>query len=105
MTAGPAPGSYNLVVANGGQEGLGLTAENIAVTLNLEPGTTVADAVADGFMGVADGSRAVWRVPRLGPGEEQTYAFTISNGGITGGEVVWHRQGRSDRDRAGVALP
>ncbi len=106
VTPGSAPGSYNLVVANGGQAGLGLTAENIAVTLDLEPGTTVTRGATDGFQGVENGTEAAWRVPRLGPAEEHTFAFTISNGGgIAGGEIVWHRQGRSDRDRAGVAVP
>ena len=106
VTTGSAPGSYNLVVTNGGQAGLGLTAENIGITLDLEPGTTVTSGAADGFHGVENGTRAEWRIPRLGPAEEQTFSFTISNGGgIAGGETVWHRQGRSDRDRAGVALP
>ena len=106
LTHGPAPGSYNLVVGNGGREGLGLTAENIAVTLNLEPGTTVTNAGAGAFQGVENGTEAVWRIPRLGPEEEQTYAFTISDGGgIMRGAVVWHRQGRSDRDQAGVGMP
>ena len=106
VTPGSAPGSYNLVVENSGREGLGLTAENIAITLDLEPGTIVTSEATDGFHGVENETEAAWRIPRLGPAEEQTYSFTISNGGgISGGEVVWHREGRSDRDRAGVAIP
>ena len=106
VTPGPSTGSYNLVVENGGKEGRGLTAENITVTLSLEPGTTITNAAGGTFLGVEGGTEAVWRIPRLRPEEEQTYAFTISDGGgIARGEVVWHSQERSDRDRAGVAMP
>ena len=86
LTRGSAPGTYNLVVENGGLEGRGLTAENIAVTLKLEPGTTVSNPSGSAFHGVENGTDAVWRFPRLGPGEEARYTFSIgSNGGITGG--------------------
>jgi hypothetical protein len=106
VTRGPAPGSYELVVENAGREGRGLTAENIAVTLNLQPGTTVTNAAGGTFQGVENGAEAVWRIPRLGPEEQRTYPFTINEGGgITRGEVVWHRQGRSDRDQAPVRMP
>ncbi len=106
VTPGPTPGAYSLVVENGGQAELGLTAENIVVTLNLEPGTTVTNGGGPAFQGVENGTEAVWSIPRLGPAEEQSYGFTISGGGgFAGGATVWHRQGRSDRDQGGVAMP
>jgi mono/diheme cytochrome c family protein len=106
VTRGSGAGSYNLVVGNSGKEGLGLTAENISVTLNLAAGTTVTDGGGAAFQGVTNGSEAVWRIPRLGPAQEQTITFTLGGGGaITSGAAVWHREGRSDRDQGGVAVP
>ena len=106
VTPGSSPNSYNLVVENGGRAGLGLTAENIVVTLNLDSGTSVTNGGGPAFQGVENGTDAVWRFPRLGPAEVRTVAFTLGAGGeITRGGAVWHREGRSDRDQAGVALP
>ncbi len=106
VTRGDAPGSYNLVIENEGREGLGLTAENISVTLMLQPGSSITDAAGSTFQGIESGTEAVWRIPRLGPQEEQAYAFTVGDGGgIVSGQVVWRREGRSDRDQGAVAMP
>jgi mono/diheme cytochrome c family protein len=105
LRPGTVAGSYTLVVENAGRAGRGLTAENVVVTLNLEPGTTISNAPGSAFQGVAGGTEAVWRVPRLGPEEEETFTFTVGGAGqISGGTVAWRRQGTNAPDSAPVAI-
>ena len=89
LSAGiPAAGgvTYTLDVTNTGLKGKGLTAEDLIVTLVVPVGTTVVAATGPGYQGVrrdaqAKADVAVWGVPRMAPGDRQTYTITLSQAG------------------------
>jgi mono/diheme cytochrome c family protein len=74
---------YTLDVANTGLAGSGRIAEDVTVNLAVPAGTTVVAATGPGYQGVrrddrAKADMAVWAVPRLAPGDHQTYTLTLS---------------------------
>jgi mono/diheme cytochrome c family protein len=78
--------TYSLNVKNTGLDGRGLTAEDVTVTLAVPAGATVVTATGAGYEGVrrdeqAKADVAVWRVPRMAPGDRQTYTLTLSRAG------------------------
>ena len=77
---------YRLDVENRGVEGTGLTAEDVTVTLVVPARATVVTASGSGYQGVrrddqAKADVAVWGVPRMAPGDHQTYTLTLSQAG------------------------
>ena len=77
---------YRLDVQNTGLEGIGLTAEDVTVTLVVPAGATVVTASGAGYRGVrrdeqANADVAVWGVSRVAPGDHQTYTLTLSRAG------------------------
>jgi hypothetical protein len=77
---------YKLEVANRGVAGVGLTAEDLTVTLAVPAGTKVVTATGAGYQGVrrdeqAKADVAVWSVARMAPGDHQTYTLTLSQAG------------------------
>jgi len=77
---------YTLDVKNTGVVGAGLTAEDVTVTLAVPAGATVVAATGAGYQGVrrdeqAKADVAVWGVPRMAPGDQQTYTLTLSQAG------------------------
>jgi mono/diheme cytochrome c family protein len=77
---------YSLDVTNTGLEGIGLTAEDVTVTLIVPTGSTVVTASGAGYQGVrrdaeAKADVAVWKVVRMAPGDHQTYSLTLSQAG------------------------
>jgi len=74
---------YKLDVANTGLVGKGRIAEEVTVNLAVPAGTTVVAATGPGYQGVrrderAKADMAVWSLPRLAPGDRQTYTLTLS---------------------------
>ena len=74
---------YTLDVENTGLAGKGRNAEDVTVNLAVPAGTTVVAATGPGYQGVrrddrAKADMAVWAVPRLAPGDHQTYTLTLS---------------------------
>jgi hypothetical protein len=91
---------YRLDVENTGIEGIGLTAEEVTVTLVVPAGATVVAASGAGYQGVrrdeeADADVAVWGVPSMEPGDHQAYALTLSEAGAAEndlrGRIHWIR--------------
>jgi mono/diheme cytochrome c family protein len=77
---------YTLGVKNTGVEGSGLAAEDVTVTLAVPAGASVVAATGAGYQGVRRDERAkadvaVWEVPRMAPGDRQTYTLTLSKAG------------------------
>jgi len=74
--------TYTLTVSNGAIRGKGLTAEDVTVTLAVPPDAEVIAATGAGYMGTRKGEKndelAVWEVPRLAPGELETFTVTLS---------------------------
>jgi cytochrome c553 len=74
---------YTLDVENTGLVGKGRIAEEVTVNLAVPAGATVVAATGPGYQGVrrderAKADMAVWTVPRLAPGDHQTYTLTLS---------------------------
>jgi hypothetical protein len=74
---------YKLDVGNTGLVGKGRIAEEVTVNLAVPVGTTVVAATGPGYQGVrrderAKADMAVWSLPRLAPGDRQTYTLTLS---------------------------
>lgn len=87
---------YTLEVANIGLVGAGLTAEDLTVSLAVPAGATAVTATGAGYQGVRADERAkadvaVWTVPRMAPGDHQTYTLTLSKAGTANlrGTVRW----------------
>ena len=86
LSAGVPSGAgvvYTLDVENTGLVGKGRIAEDVTVNLNVPAGTKVVAATGAGYQGVRRDERAkadvaVWAVPRLAPGDHQTYTLTLS---------------------------
>jgi cytochrome c553 len=77
---------YSLDVENTGVEGVGLTAEDLTVTLVVPAGAAVVTTSGAGYQGVrrdpeANADVAVWEISRMAPGDHQTYALTLSQAG------------------------
>jgi hypothetical protein len=74
---------YKLDVENTGLVDKGRIAEEVTVSLAVPAGTKVVAATGAGYQGVrrderAKADMAVWAVPRLAPGDHQTYTLTLS---------------------------
>jgi hypothetical protein len=83
---------YTLDVVNTGVEGIGLTAEDLTVTLVVPDGASVVTATGTGYQGVrrdeeADADIAVWEVSSMAPQEHQTYTLTLSRAGAARHEL------------------
>jgi hypothetical protein len=83
-----------LDVANTGLVGKGRIAEEVTVNLAVPAGTTVVAATGAGYQGVrrdeqAKADVAVWAVPRMAPGDRQTYTLTLSKTGNVRGTIRW----------------
>ncbi len=92
---------YTLNIDNSGIEGVGLAAEDVTVTLVVPAGASVVAASGAGYRGVshdeeANADVAIWKVPRIGPQDRQTYTLTLSQPGSTEDDV---------RGRIGWAVP
>ncbi|MDO8793257.1 MAG: cytochrome c [Vicinamibacterales bacterium] len=81
--------THRLTVGNDGESGKGLVAGDVTVAVVVPPGAKVVSATGPGYAGVQRDSAinggaevAVWRVPRIGPKEQQAFSLTL------GGEVA-----------------
>jgi hypothetical protein len=77
---------YTLTIDNSGVEGIGLTAEDVTVTLVVPTGASVVAASGSGYQGVsrdeeASADVAVWKVSRMAPQYRETYTLTLSQAG------------------------
>jgi len=84
--------TYTLNAENFGLPNKGLTAEDLTVSLVVPAGATVVKTTGAGYQGVrpdaeAKANTAVWRLPRLGPKEHQTYTLTLSRAGTASDNV------------------
>ena len=96
-----ANSTYKLIVKNRGLKNMGLTAEDVTITIPLVPGTAVVGATGAGYQGVQNDpqgkSAAVWKVPSVTAGDLQTYTLTIAGKGgkadqlFKGTTVGWAR--------------
>jgi cytochrome c553 len=82
LASGPNT-TYTLSLKNEGVKGKGLTAEDLTITLNIAPGSSVVSATGAGYQGVqkdpkTNADLAIWKVARVSPEEEQIYTITIS---------------------------
>jgi len=108
--------TYTLELENEGLPGKGLTAEDLTVSLELPPGSSVVSANGTGYQGVRKDSRnnaetAVWQVSRMGPKDEQTFTITLARAGSGRGEphgsVRWAKPplGDGSNDSIEIAPP
>jgi hypothetical protein len=90
--------TYTLDVKNTGVRGKGLTAEDLTITLRVPAGVSVVAATGAQYEGVrrderANADVAVWRAPRMAPGDQQTYTITLSRAGTAAdnlrGTISW----------------
>ncbi len=90
-----------LSLANDGEAGKGLVAQDLTVTLPLSGGLVATAGTGLGYKGVQKAAQAggvdmaIWRVPSLGPGTRQTLTLTLS-GAVTadqlkGSSVTWQK--------------
>lgn len=74
--------TYALNVSNGAIRDKGLAAEDVTVALAVPAGASVVNATGTGYAGTRQGdandSLAVWEIPRLAPGELQSFTITLS---------------------------
>jgi mono/diheme cytochrome c family protein len=95
LTAGVAAANgvtHTLEVRNTGVANRGLTAEDLTITLIVPAGASVVAATGAGYEGArrdeqANADVAVWRVPRMAPGDRQTYTITLSRTGTAAGSL------------------
>jgi mono/diheme cytochrome c family protein len=83
---------YTLDVVNTGVEGVGLTAEDMTVTLALPPAATVVTATGAGYQGVSRDPEskvdmAVWKIARMAAREHQSFTITLANAGTEEDEL------------------
>jgi cytochrome c553 len=83
---------YTLEAVNTGVEGVGLTAENMTITLAVPAGASVVSATGSGYQGVrhdqeSNADMAVWELPRMTPKERQTFTITLANAGTEEDEL------------------
>ena len=89
---GPDGVTYTLNVGNIGLPKKGLTAEDLTISVVVPAGATVVKTTGAGYQGVRQDAElkatvAVWRLPRIGPKEHQTYTLTLSRAGTPGDNV------------------
>jgi mono/diheme cytochrome c family protein len=75
--------TYALNLANNGEAGKGLVAQNVTIDLVIPAGVTVVSATGNGYKGVhmddrAKGNVAEWQVSRLAPKDSQAFTITLS---------------------------
>jgi len=75
--------TYALNVANNGEAGKGLAAQNVTIDLSIPAGITVMSTTGNGYKGVhadaqAKANVAEWQVPRLAPKDTQSFTITLS---------------------------
>ncbi|HEY5624113.1 MAG TPA: c-type cytochrome [Gammaproteobacteria bacterium] len=110
--------TYTLEVENTGVEGIGLTAEDLTVSLVVPNGATVVSASGAGYRGVrrdeeAGADVAVWEVSRLEPKAQLSYTLTLSQVATAendlGGTIRWLKPtvatGPSDSVNIAPAVP
>ncbi|MGH9253217.1 MAG: c-type cytochrome [Vicinamibacterales bacterium] len=85
VTAGPGgPGgaTYTVTVVNTAVRNKGLAAEDVTIAVELPDNAQVVNTTGAGYEGVRRNGEgkmvATWRVPRLGPADQQTYTITLS---------------------------
>ncbi len=103
--------TYTLTVKNdGNKEQGGLTAEDLTMSLVLPAGAIVTKTTGPNYQGVrhdsaANADTAVWTLPKLAAGENQTFSVTLGgNGaanGIQRGSVIRWARPSAGRDRPG----
>jgi cytochrome c553 len=95
---GPSGVTYTLTVTNGGQQGKGVIAEGVTVSLNIPADTTVVAATGTGYQGVrtddkTKASVTVWQVPRSAPKDQERITITLSKAVSAAanlrGEIRW----------------
>lgn len=89
---GPDGVTYTLNVGNIGLPKKGLTAEDLTISLVVPAGATVVKTTGANYQGVRQDPElkanvAVWRLPRIGPKEHQTYTLTLSRAGTANDNV------------------
>jgi cytochrome c553 len=98
--AGPSGTTYTLMVTNGGQQGKGVIAEGVTVSLAIPPETTVVAATGTGYQGVRTDDRtkatvATWLLPRSAPKDQERITVTLSKAASAAanlrGEIRWAR--------------
>lgn len=101
--------AYTLTVENTGLPGKAATAEDVSVSLTLEPGATIVSTSDNAAVKSAEG--VTLKLPRLAPKEKQTYTITVSGGAATpaikGGMVSWPKPAFKDGsgDKNPVVMP
>jgi mono/diheme cytochrome c family protein len=96
--AGPSGMTYTLTVANNGQQGKGVIAEGVTVSLNVPAETTVVAATGTGYQGVRTDEKtkanvATWLLPRSAPKDQERITITLSKAASAAanlrGEIRW----------------
>lgn len=110
----PASSTYSVTVANRGLLGLGVTAEEVTLTLTLPAGAAISTTTGAGYLGTTKNDMgeetATWRIARLGAAESQAFTITIAGSApsIREGAVTWVRPAQKNGtagDRVPVILP
>ena len=112
ITSGPGESggsTYTVNVVNAGVKGKGLTAEDVTVAVELPENVQVVSTTGAGYEGVRRNGEAktvaVWRVPRLGPTETQTFTMTLSTAASAlRGTIKWARPAVKADDEVTIAL-
>jgi mono/diheme cytochrome c family protein len=82
VMAGAEAGAYSVKVINAGVKNKGIAAEGVNISVILPAAANVVRTTGTGYQGTQrldDTSKiAVWRLPRLGPTEQETLTITLS---------------------------
>jgi mono/diheme cytochrome c family protein len=115
LAGGPAAAAgttYTLDVANNALPQVGMTAEDVTVSLIVPAGTQVVSATGTGYQGVQRNGQAevaVWRVPDLEPKASQQFTITLSGtpagDAVPRGTVGWARPVATSDALVNFALP
>jgi hypothetical protein len=115
LAGGPAAAAgttYTLDVANNALPQIGMTAEDVTVSLIVPAGTQVVSATGTGYQGVQRNGQAevaVWRVPDLEPKASQQFTITLSGtpagDAVPRGTVGWARPVATSDALVNFALP
>jgi cytochrome c553 len=95
---GPSGVTYTLMVTNGGQQGKGVIAEGVTVSLQVPPDASVVAATGTGYQGVRTDEKtkatmAVWQLPRSAPKDQERITITLSKAASAAanlrGDIRW----------------
>lgn len=83
ITAAATGATYTVNVTNAGVRDKGVTVEDVTIAVAVPTGLSLVSATGTGYQGVrpdaeAKSDVAVWRVPRMGPTDRQTFTITLS---------------------------